>query len=125
LHPFLLNLVLPLIFDYQPKHTFVLDKNLFAQTLATIPYLFSGGLCGMVYEHISKCFIPEDPSSGFSHVVAIVVRMDIFRLMAIMLRVNKLLAMAKDISGLCPIVISEVFLHFISHSIVLQLWGPF
>jgi hypothetical protein len=124
LHPFLLNLVLPLIFDYQPKHTFVLDKNLFAQTLAIIPHLFSSGLYGMVYEHISRCFIPEDPSLGFSDVVAIVVRMDIFKLVVIMLGVNKLLAMTKDISGLCPIVISDVFFQFISHSIVLQLWGP-
>jgi hypothetical protein len=79
----------------------------------------------MVYEHISGFFIPKDPSSKFSHVVAIVVHMDVFRLVAIMLGANKLLAMAKDISGLCPIAISEVFLQFISHSIVLQLWGPF
>jgi hypothetical protein len=41
------------------------------------------------------------------------------------LGVNRLLAMAKDTGGLRPIAISKVFLWFISHSIVLQLRGPF
>jgi hypothetical protein len=38
---------------------------------------------------------------------------------------NKLLAMAQDIGGLCPIIISKVFFQLISRSIILQLWGPF
>jgi hypothetical protein len=33
--------------------------------------------------------------------------------------------MAKDIGGIRPIVVGEVFLRLISYSIVLQLWGPF
>jgi hypothetical protein len=33
--------------------------------------------------------------------------------------------MAKDIGGLRPIIIGEVFIQLINHSIVLQLWGPF
>jgi hypothetical protein len=41
------------------------------------------------------------------------------------LGVNKLLAMAKDIGGLPPITEVEVFLWFISRSIVLELQGPF
>jgi hypothetical protein len=44
---------------------------------------------------------------------------DIPRSMALVLEVSKLLAMAKDIGGLRPITIGEVFLWFISHSIVL------
>jgi hypothetical protein len=40
-----------------------------------------------------------------------------------MLGANRLLAMAKDIGGLFPITIGEVFLQLISHSIVLQLRG--
>jgi len=64
LHPALLNLVLPPIF--QPKHTFVLDRILFAQALAIAPHLSSGGLFEMVYEHLLGCFILKDPSSGFS-----------------------------------------------------------
>jgi len=39
--------------------------------------------------------------------------------MALMLGVNKLLVMAKDIGGLHPITISEMFLQPINHSIVL------
>jgi hypothetical protein len=35
---------------------------------------------------------------------------DILRLMALMLGINKLLAMAKDTKGLCFIVVSEVFI---------------
>jgi len=70
----------PLIFYYQPKHTFVLDRILFTQTLTTIPHLFSGGLFGMVYEHLLKCFILEDPSLGFSKLLQVgvsIVRGDI------------------------------------------------
>jgi hypothetical protein len=45
--------------------------------------------------------------------------------MALMLRVNKLLAMAKDSGGLHIIIVGKVFLWLISHSIILQLWRPF
>jgi len=41
------------------------------------------------------------------------------------LKDNKLLVMANDIGGLCPIAISKVFFQFISRSIVLQLWRCF
>jgi hypothetical protein len=63
LHPPPSNLVLPPIFDY---NTFVLYKTLFTQVLGITPYLSSGGFCGMVCEHVSRCFIPKDPSSRFS-----------------------------------------------------------
>ncbi len=66
LHPFSLNHVPPLIFYYQLKHTFVIDRTLFAHALTIAPHLSSGGLYGMVYEHISGCLIPKDPSLGFS-----------------------------------------------------------
>jgi hypothetical protein len=94
LHPLLSNLVLPPIFNYQPKHNFVMDRTLFAQTLTTTPHLSLDGFFGMVYEHLSKCFIPKDPSSRFSklfQVTTIVVHGDILRLMALMLRANRLL----------------------------------
>jgi hypothetical protein len=100
-----------------------LDRILFAQTLATTPHLFSSGLFGMVYEHLSGCFIPKDPSSRFSrlfHATIVVAYGDIPRSMARMLGVNKLLAMAKDIGGFCPTVIGKMFFRLISHSIVLQ-----
>ncbi len=50
---------------------------------------------------------------------------DIFRSITIVLGVNILLAMAKDICGHCSIAISKVLFRFISRSIVLQLWGLF
>ncbi len=124
LHPLLLDLVLLPNFDYQFEHTFVLDRTLFAQALAIAPYLFSGGLSRMVYEHISRCFILEDPSLRFSKLfqaTAIIVRGDIPRSMALVLWANKLLAMAKDIGGFCPITTCEVFFQLINCSIVLQL----
>jgi hypothetical protein len=77
---------------------FVLDKILFAYALTITPYLFSGGLFGMVYEHLLGCFIPKDTSSWFLElfrVIAIIVRGDIPRLVALELRANKLLAMEK------------------------------
>ncbi len=80
LHPLPSDHVPPLIFYYQPKHTFVLDRILFTQALTTIPHLFSGGLSWMVYEHLLKCFILEDPSLRFSkllHVGVSIVRDDI------------------------------------------------
>jgi hypothetical protein len=76
----------------------------------------------MVYEHLLGCFIPKDPSSWFLElfqVVVVVVHGDIPRLVAQMLGVNKLLTMAKDISGLCPVTIGKVFFRYINHYIVL------
>jgi hypothetical protein len=64
LHPPPSNLVPLPIFDYKPEHTFVLDRILFAQTLAIAPHL--SRLYGMVYEHLLGCLILEDPSSRFS-----------------------------------------------------------
>ncbi len=81
--------------------------------------MFSSGLSRMVYEDLLGCFIPKDPSSWFLELFQVVVHGDIPRSVALMLRVNKLLIMAKDISGLCPIIIGKVFLQFINHSIVL------
>jgi hypothetical protein len=95
---------------------------LFAQTLAITPHLSSGGLSRMVYEHISKCFIPKDPSSGFLklfQVVVVITRRDIPKLVALMLGANKLLKMAKDISGFRHIVVGKMFLRLINHSIIL------
>jgi hypothetical protein len=102
LHPLPLDHVPPLIFYYQPKHTFLLDRTLFARAITSAPHLYLGGLFGMVYEHFFRCFIPKDPSSGFSklfQVIAIVVCGDIPRSMALVLWASKLLAMAKDIGG--------------------------
>jgi hypothetical protein len=45
--------------------------------------------------------------------------------MVLMLRANKLLAMAKNIGNFHPIVVGEVFFRLINRSIVLQLRGPF
>jgi hypothetical protein len=64
----------------------------------------------MVYEHYLGCFIQKDPSLGFSklfQIVNVVVHGNTPRLVALVLGVNKFLAMAKDISGLRPIAISE------------------
>jgi hypothetical protein len=52
------------------------------------------------------------PSLRFSklfHATTVIARGDIPRLMALMLGVNKLLVMGKDIRGLHPIVINKVF----------------
>jgi hypothetical protein len=82
----------------------------------------------MVYELLSRCFILlEDPSLGFLELfqaIVIVARDYIFKLVALVLGVNKLLAMAKDIGGLRSIIVSEVFFWIINYSIILQLQGP-
>jgi hypothetical protein len=72
-------------------------------------------------------FYTRGPIFGFLKLfqVAIVTRGVIFRSVILMLGVNKLLAMPKDISGLHPIVLGEKFFRLISRSIVLQLRGPF
>jgi len=109
-------------------HTFFINTTIFAQALTIVPCLSLGGFSRMVYEHFSKCFIPKDPSSKFSELFQAFVTItceDIFRSMALVLGASRLLAMAKDIGGLRPIIISEVFFLFINHSIVLQLRGPF
>jgi hypothetical protein len=67
----------------------------------------------MVYEHLLGCFILKDLSLGFSklfQVMAIVVHGDISRLVALVVVVSRLLIMAKDIGGLPPINMGEVFL---------------
>jgi hypothetical protein len=74
----------------------------------------------MVYEHISGCFILKNPSLGFLELFQVTVAYgDIPWLVALVLEVNILLAMAKDIGGFRPIVIKKVFFQLISHSIVL------
>jgi hypothetical protein len=82
----------------------------------------------MVYEHFSKCFIPKDPSSWFLKLfqtIVVVACGDIPKSVTLMLRANKLLAMAKDTGGLYLVVIRETFIQFINHSIVLHLQMPF
>jgi hypothetical protein len=66
----------------------------------------------MVYEHFSRCLIPKDPSLGFSKLfqVVVVTHGDILKLVALVLETNRLLTMAKDISGLHLIVICNMFL---------------
>jgi len=127
LHSSSSDLVFPPIFDYQSKHTFVLDRTLFAQAFITTPHLFLGGLSRMVYEHLLKCFILEDPSLGFLKLfqaTTVVVHGDILRSVALVLRASRLLAMAKNTRGLHPIAVGDVFCQ-LSHSIVFQLWGLF
>jgi hypothetical protein len=66
----------------------------------------------MVYEHLSKCFILEDPSLGFLklfQVDVIVAHGVILKLMALVHGARRLLAMAKDTGGLHPIAIGKVF----------------
>jgi hypothetical protein len=65
----------------------------------------------MVYEHFLGCFIPNDPSLRFLELfqIVVVVHGDIPRSMTLVLGVNKLLAMTKDMNGLCFITICKVF----------------
>jgi hypothetical protein len=51
--------------------------------------------------------------------MATIVRADIPRSVALVLGVNKLLAMAKDTSGFPSIVVGKMFPQFISRSIIL------
>jgi hypothetical protein len=90
-----------------------MDKILFAQALIIALCLSLGGLFGMVYEHLSRCLIPKDPSSRFSELFQATIDVahgDIPRSVALVLRASRLLTMAKDISGFCPITVGEVFL---------------
>jgi hypothetical protein len=99
---------------------------MFTQALTIIPHLSMNGFSRMVYEHLSRCLIPKDPSlrlSGLFQVV--VIHGDNSRLVALMLGANRLLAMAKETGGFSPITVTKMFFQLISHSIVLQLWGPF
>jgi len=112
--PPLSNLVLPPIFD--------LDRTLFAQALATTLHFSLDGLFGMLYEHILRCFIVEDPSSRYSklfHAIVIVVCGDMFISVALMQRASKLLVIVKDTCGLCRIIVGKMFFRLISRSIVL------
>jgi hypothetical protein len=99
-----------------------MDWTLFAQALVTTPHLFFDGLYGMVYEHFLGCFMLEDPSSRFSklfQIVVIVAHGDIPRSLALVLGVNILLAMAKDIKFFCPTIVCKTFHQFINFSIIL------
>jgi hypothetical protein len=73
LHSFPSKHVPALTFDFQPEHTFVLDKTLFVQALTIAPHLSLGGLSRIFYEHFSRCFILEDPSSRFSKLFQVVI----------------------------------------------------
>jgi hypothetical protein len=60
---------------------------------------------------ISSYFIPEDPSSRFSKLfqVIVVAHGDIFRLMVVVGRISRILAMVDDIISFHPIVIGKEF----------------
>jgi hypothetical protein len=97
-----------------------MDKISFAQALAIVPNLSLGGLFGVVYEHFLGCLILEDPFLGFWKLFqAVIAHGDIPKLMALVLRVGRLLAMAKDNGGLRPIALGKMFLGLINHSIAL------
>jgi hypothetical protein len=84
---------------------------LITQVLTVSPHLSSNGLSRIVYEHLSKYYIPKDSSLGFSRLFqVVVVHGVIFRSVALVLGVSILLVMAKDTSGLCPIAINDFFL---------------
>jgi hypothetical protein len=105
-----------------------MDKILFAQTLAIIPHLSLSGLYGMVYDHLSNYFILKNPSLGFSELfqaIVVIAHGDIFRSMALMLGVNKLLVMARDSKGLHLIAIGKMFSSIISCFIISQLQMSF
>jgi hypothetical protein len=65
----------------------------------------------MVYEHLLKCFIPKDPSLGFSKLFQVVTIAcgDIFKSMALVLGAIRLLVMVKDTRGFHPIVVGKMF----------------
>ncbi len=68
-----------------------MDRTLFTQALTTTPHLSLGGLFGMVYEHLSRCFILEDPSLGFLkslQIIVTIIHRGIPRLVVIMMGVN-------------------------------------
>jgi hypothetical protein len=122
LHLLPLDLVLPPISNYQPKHIFSINKTLFTQALPDVPHLSLSGLFRMVYEHLLGCFIPKDPSSGFLElfqVAVVVVHGDMLKVMALMLGANILLVVVKDFGGIRLIIVNEMFLRLISRSIVL------
>jgi hypothetical protein len=67
----------------------------------------------MVYEHLSRCFIPKDPSTGFLKLfqaIVVVTHGDVPRSVALVLGVSRLLAMIKDAGGLRLIVANEMFI---------------
>ncbi len=114
------NLVPPPIFNYQPKHTFILDKIIFAQALTIIPLFFFNEFSRMVYEHFLRCFIPKDPSSWFSELFQVgdvVAHGDTLRLLALVPGVNRLLI--KDTNSFHTIAMGEVFIQLIVRSMVL------
>jgi len=100
---------------------------MFTQALTIIPHLFPNGLSRMVYEHLLRCLIPEDPSLGLSGLFEVVnvIHGDNPKSMALVLGASRLLAMAKETGGFFLIVVSKMFFQLINRSIVLQLWGLF
>jgi hypothetical protein len=81
------------------------------------------GFFGIVYEHLPECFILKDPSSKFLklfQVGVVVVCGDILMLMALMLGLVDCWQWQRTL-----VIVGEVFLQLMSHSIVLQLWEPF
>jgi hypothetical protein len=121
LHLLPLDLVLPPISNYQPKHIFFINKTLFTQALPDVPHLSLSGFFRMVYEHLLGCFIPKDPSSGFLElfqVAIVVVHGDMLKVMALMLGANILLVVVKDFGGIRLIIVNEMFLRLISHCLI-------
>jgi hypothetical protein len=69
----------------------------------------------VVYEHLERCFIPEDPSTRFLKLfqaIIVVTHGDIPRSMALVLGASRLLAMIKDAGGLRLIIVDDVYLTY-------------
>jgi hypothetical protein len=69
----------------------------------------------VVYEHLERCFIPEDPSTRFLKLfqaIIVVTHGDIPRSMALVLGASRSLAMIKDAGGLRLIIVDDVYLTY-------------
>jgi hypothetical protein len=87
-----------------------------------------GGFFRIIYEHLSGCFIPKNPSLRFSKLFQVTIVNtcgDIPRLVALVLGVSKLLAMAKDIGGLRPITMGRCFFDLLVAPLFYNFGGHF
>jgi len=99
------------VYNFHPKMNIVLDKEAFISALTRSPRLSSGDPLCMVYELLHDCFVLDDSISGFDilfelcghifcgHVPPLVSRL---------LVASQLLALEKQVGGICRIAIGEV-----------------
>jgi hypothetical protein len=96
--------------NYELDQDFELFFDFLKLTFQSMPHLSVIGLFRMVFEHLQRCFHPEDSMSEFPQLFQLcfhIAKGHIAPQIAHVLSTVCLLTMNKPLGGICPIIVGE------------------